>query len=60
MKLYEMTGNREPIQEPNMESKTDHDHLRGKVKLIFHYVYENFIDDYDWIYKGDDDPCAVM
>lgn len=38
----------------------DHNHLWGKVKLIFHYVHKNFIDDFDWIYKGDDDSFAIM
>lgn len=38
----------------------DHGHLWGKVKLIFHHIYETFIDDYDWIYKGDDDTFVVF
>lgn len=38
----------------------DHDHLWGKVKLAIQYVYKNFIDDYDWFYKADDDTFAII
>lgn len=38
----------------------DYKHLWSKIKLVFHYVYKNFVDDYDWIFKGDDDTFAIM
>lgn len=38
----------------------DHEHLWGKVKLAIQYVYKNFIDDYDWFYKADDDTFAII
>ena len=30
-------------------------HLTQKTRLALHYVYENFANDYDWIFKADDD-----
>lgn len=38
----------------------DHDHLWGKIKQILHYVHENFVNDYDWVFKGDDDTFVWM
>lgn len=38
----------------------DHNHLWSKVKEMFYYVHENFIDDYDWVFKGDDDSFAIL
>lgn len=38
----------------------DHDNLWGKVKLMLQYVYKNFLDDYDWFFKGDDDTFAIV
>jgi glycoprotein-N-acetylgalactosamine 3-beta-galactosyltransferase len=32
-----------------------YDHLTQKSALAFHYVYENFINDFDWFVKADDD-----
>lgn len=32
----------------------DNDHNWGKVKLMMKYIYEHFLDDYDWFFKGDD------
>lgn len=37
----------------------DHSHLWGKVKLMLQYIHKNFINDYDWIIKGDDDAFLV-
>jgi glycoprotein-N-acetylgalactosamine 3-beta-galactosyltransferase len=30
-------------------------HLTQKTTLALHYVYENFLNDYDWFVKADDD-----
>ena len=30
-------------------------HLTQKTTLAFHYAYENFINDFDWLVKADDD-----
>ena len=30
-------------------------HLTQKATLALHYVYENSANDYDWVFKGDDD-----
>lgn len=38
----------------------DYIHLWAKTKFAFHYIYENFADEYDWIYKGDDDTFAII
>ena len=33
----------------------NHGHVWGKLKLVMQYIYKNFINDYDWFIKGDDD-----
>lgn len=38
----------------------DHSNQWGKTKLMLQYSYRNFINDYDWFYKGDDDTFAVI
>jgi glycoprotein-N-acetylgalactosamine 3-beta-galactosyltransferase len=38
---------------PNLLSGRDH--LTQKSTLALHYVYENFINDFDWFVKADDD-----
>lgn len=55
-KLFFVTTQPDPdldtIVVPLNESKNT---LRKKIKESFQYVYENFIDDHDWMLKADDD-----
>lgn len=37
----------------------DHGHLWGKVKLMFQHIHQNFLNDYDWFFKGDDDTFLI-
>lgn len=37
-----------------------HDHVWGKEKAMFQYVYKNHFHNYDWFYKGDDDTFAIV
>jgi hypothetical protein len=32
-----------------------YEHLTQKSTLALHYIYKNFLNDYDWFFKGDDD-----
>ncbi|XP_055297145.1 glycoprotein-N-acetylgalactosamine 3-beta-galactosyltransferase 1-like [Sitodiplosis mosellana] len=36
-----------------------HDYVWGKIKLIMQYIHKNFINDYDWFFKGDDDTFLI-
>ena len=40
---------------PIAKLKPGYAHLTLKTTLAFHYVYENFINDFDWFFKADDD-----
>lgn len=37
----------------------DHSHLWGKVKLMFEFIHNNFLNEYDWFFKGDDDTFLI-
>ena len=37
-----------------------HDFTWGRFKLMFKYIYQNFIDEYDWFVKCDDDSFFYM
>lgn len=47
------------FQIKGFNAKNDHEHLWGKVKLMFQHIYSNFLDDYDWFFKGDDDTFLI-
>lgn len=36
-----------------------HDVEWEKTKLMLHYIYRNFLDEFDWIYKGEDDSFMI-
>lgn len=38
----------------------NHDYLWGKVKLMMKHIYDNYIDEYDWFFKGDDDTFLIV
>lgn len=42
----------------NMTDK--HAYVFGKQKLMMQYVHKNFLDNFDWFYKADDDTFAVV
>lgn len=37
----------------------DHDHMWGKEKLMLQFIYQHFLDQYDWFLKGDDDTFLI-
>lgn len=37
----------------------NHDTMWGKEKSMLKYIYDNFINDYDWFHKGDDDMFLI-
>lgn len=37
----------------------DHDHMWGKEKLMLQYIHDNFLNDYDWFLKSDDDAFVI-
>lgn len=37
-----------------------HDFLWGKVKLMLKHIHDNYIDEYDWFFKGDDDTFLIV
>lgn len=37
----------------------DHSHLWGKVKLMLQFIHEHFLEEYDWVFKGDDDTFLI-
>lgn len=37
----------------------DHNHMWGKVKLMMQHIYNNYINEYDWFFKGDDDTFMI-
>ena len=44
-----------PLQGPDSRER-----LWEKAKLTLQYVYDNFIDEYEWFFKADDDTYVVM
>ena len=36
-----------------------HGHIWGRVKLMMKYIYKNFLDEYDWFLKADDDTFLI-
>lgn len=38
----------------------DHGTVWGKVKLMLKYIHSNYIDEYDWFMKGDDDTFLIV
>lgn len=37
----------------------DHDHIWGKTKLMLQFIHKHFLDEYDWVFKGDDDTFLI-
>lgn len=44
----------------NFDVSDEYDYLWGKVKMIMQFVHKHFMNDYDWVYKGDDDTFAIL
>ena len=44
----------------NIHLDESRNNLMKKIKSAYKYVYDNFIDDFDWMFKADDDTYAIL
>lgn len=56
--IFASTTTDEKLNAIGFNITNSHSYVWGKQKRMFRYVYKNFLSQYDWFYKADDDTYA--
>lgn len=49
-----------PLDIVALNGTDDKDHLWGKTRLSFEYIYKHHLNEYDWFLKADDDTYVIV